>query len=361
MKVFGRLVVGASLILSSSCGRSAPTSPTAAAPVTPPVIVAVPPPAAPTLTAPNVPVVSVNTQRALLGGSEFRLIWSASGTSHRLLIGRSPGASDLLDTRLGLPTYVWLAPSAGTFFARVSSSNEVGESPASADFRLVSVDLRDVIDAMLYASGPLTDGVQSGPSISPNVTVCGFPDGHRVSLLFADDISEANVAKAQEFGRQYSANTGNTITIKSDRAGSNLTSWTILDVPPETIAIRQMTTDEMRQGGVCGPSLGCNTGGPRCPSSNFRSRGLTTIRSPDGGLAIAHEVAHAYGLFHLNYPAGTYLSTPLMKGSRDQSSGVDLQQNLTETEAAALDALHKAGVRTNARRGDLISRGLVNP
>lgn len=311
-----------------SCGGSAPSGPTGPGKASGPL-------------APS--AISVTSQRALLGGSEFQLLWTGTASSYKLSIGSSQGASDVALIETNGSTQTWLAPRAGTFSATVTAKTDIGESPPSAGLTLVSVDLRDVIEAMLFSEGPLSD-TRRVNTIDGVFSI--WPDGQRVSILVAPDIAEITRSRIAEFVTQYATITGNAVTGSITVTQNDMQDWGINQVPPSSIAVRL---------GFCsGLATGCNTGGPPAPGCGCLSanigRSITSLHTPDADY-VKHELGHAYGIGHIRVPAGTRLAPLLMGGNAGE---------ISETEAAAISAIRRSGFGRGGRRSQLVAAGLVN-
>jgi hypothetical protein len=301
---------------------------------------------------PSPPSLTAISERALLGGSEFQLTWTGSTAGYKLLIGSSPGASDIATIETTGPMYTWKAPRAGTFFATVTATTNNGESRTSASLPLVSVDLRDVIDAMLFSSGPLSD-TQRVNTIDSVFSI--WPDGSRLTILVAPDMADVTRTRITEFIDQYASITNNAVTASISVASSGMKDWTITQVPSNTIAVRFMAPGEMAQAGICtlNPGVGCNTGGPPAPGCGCVTanlgRSITTLHAPDADY-VKHELGHAYGMFHIRLPSGTKLVTLMGTGT---SAGI------SETEAAAISLIRQRGFGRGGRRSQLVAAGLV--
>ncbi len=303
-------------------------------------------------TAPSAPTnLSIASQEAELGGSEFQLSWSGSATRWDVSIGSSPGSSDVLQTEVPTREFQWRANRAGTntFYARVTAINDVGRSQASSELSLVSVDLKDIIDAMLFSSGPLSD--------APTRSATGaawYPwrDGTRVRIVMSSDTSNVPRTAAQRFIEQYAAMTDNAVTGVVEIIDDRLQQLTIQQVSNHTVAVRVVINPQAV--GLCtlsAPGDGCNTGGPPSVGVNANiGRSVTTLGAPDADY-LSHELGHAYGLWHVRIPAGARVKA--MMGLRSEGLG--------ETERRVLARARAAGLRNGSLRSQALAMGLVNP
>lgn len=117
-----------------------------------------------------------------MGGNTVVLVWrpvmGASG--YDLEIGSSPGAADIAQIATSEPFFGWQdAPPKRTFFVRVRARNSAGAGPPSVELKVVTVDLREVIEALFLGSGPL---LRSDVGCVRQGYWLGFPAGTTIRI-----------------------------------------------------------------------------------------------------------------------------------------------------------------------------------
>ena len=221
-------------ITVTGCGASSPTSPGPVA----------------------APVLTVASQAVEVGGSEFQLAWSGSGTTYEVSIGTSPGSSDVLTTDVAGVSTRWRAPRGGTYYARVKTKDGAGS--ASPEITLVSVDLRDVIDALWFDSGTLSDS-PTRPSF-PSAPFAAWSDGLVVRIVMSTETADTTRLGAQRFLDQYGSATDNAVTGTQVVTEDAMHELAFNQVPLNTVAVRVLR-------GWCASfflpvnTLGCAQGG----------------------------------------------------------------------------------------------------
>ncbi len=331
--------LGLICVIAVGCGGSSPTTPTPLTGTTTP--------APPTPTAPLAPTaLTLISQNADIGENEFEIAWSGSGDQYELSIGTATGLSDVLATDVPTPRYSWTARASGqrTYFARVTAKNNVGASPPSSELRLVFVDLRDVIDALLFTSGPMSETKRAGV---PTIQWTPWPDRSNVRILMSVELADITRQRAQRFIDHWASLTGNgvagVVTITDDR----MRDLTYQQVPVNTVAVRMVPDNHCT----------CNTGGPPSTYGGRTNPGksITTLNTPDSS-GITHELGHAYGMWHVYLPGGTKLTRPVMG-----PAGAGEHLEFSDLELRAITRMRSAGMRNGSTRATALARGLVNP
>jgi hypothetical protein len=105
-----------------------------------------------------VPSLRETSQKINATNNEMVLAWDGTAAAYQLVIGSNPGLSNLLSTEVTGTTYTWVSPrTAGTYYARVAVKSGESLGGFSNELSLVVLDVRNVIDALFFHSGPLAD------------------------------------------------------------------------------------------------------------------------------------------------------------------------------------------------------------
>jgi hypothetical protein len=289
------------------------------------------------------------SQKINATSNELTLAWTSGEASFQLVIGSSPGASDVLPpTIVAATTYTWISPrQGGAYYARVAAKRGDSTSPYSTELPLFVLDIRNVIDALFFRSGPMADT----PSTASTNPVAGvWADGTRLSVLVSNDAGDTARANAQGFADQYAALVGGAVTASATLTSDAMQNKDFRTLPEFTIGVRV-------QSGYCGVGpLGCVAigAGPQPVGPN---RAIVTL-DQIGPLylgATAHEMGHAYGMGHVTMPAAgqsqfRFLMNPAY-----------LTDQLSDAEKLAITLAHNAGLRGGWTRNQALAADLVNP
>jgi hypothetical protein len=314
------------LALAAGCGSSqSPTSPTTGGS----------PLVAPT-------TFLVTSQQIKTDSNQLTFSWVSTEASFQLIIGSSSGASDQLSQEVTGNTFTWTSPRpAKTYYARVAAKRGGATSAFSDELTLTIVDVRNMVEAMFFHTGPMSDANESGASS----TAVMWPDGTRLRVIVSSQAGESARANAQLFADQYAALTGDQITATTEMTGDSMQGVSPQSLPEFTIGIRV-------QSGVCSSgALACANYGPPL------GRSMITL-ALSGGLnvsATAHEMGHAYGMGHIQTPAA---GRPEFRFMMNSNSGAE---QMTDAEKLAVTFARSLGIRPAMPRSEAISRGLINP
>lgn len=324
------LLVIASLAGACGGGATSPTSPSASTD-------------APLLT-PSLLVIA--GQKVNATNNDVQLSWSGNGASYQLIIGTVSGASDLLNATVTGTTYTWTSPRAsGPYYVRVAGKRGDAMGPYSEELSVVVVDLRNVIDAMYFHAGPMSD-TPSNAAANPVAGV--WADGTRLRVLVSNDLGETARANAQTFADQYAALMGGAVTATAELTSTTFRSVDYTTLPEFTVALRVQT-------GVCPEAaLACAVYGPQPIGPN---RSMITFPTA-GGLnlsATAHEMGHAYGMGHVLIPVTGRPEFRFMMHTSASS------EQMTEIEKLAVSVARSSGVRAGMTRSQALAAGIVNP
>jgi len=323
------------VVLAAGCGSSgsssSPTSPTTSTTTSSQLLV---------------PTTFLNVgQKVNATTNEVQFSWSGNGTSYQLVIGSTSGASNLLSTEVTGTTYTWTSPrTGGTYFARVAAKRADATSAFSDELSIFVLDIRNVIDALFFRSGPMAD-TPSTASSNPSANL--WPDGTRVRVLVSSEAGETARVNAQTFADQYAALVGGAVT-----AATEITSDTMRGASYPSV-FADFTIGVRIQPGFCGGALGCVpiVDGPSS------KKAIVTLEQSSGLTvgATAHEMAHAYGFGHVTVPVSGRPEFRFM-----MNPGY-LADQLSDVEKLAITLARSGGIRPGTRRSEALSLNLVNP
>jgi hypothetical protein len=285
------------------------------------------------------------SQQIRTDGNTLTFSWVSSETTFQLVIGSSSGASDVLSTTVTGNSFTWTSPRpARTYYAKVAAKRGDATSPFSDELTLTIVDIRNMVEAMFFHTGPMSDANENGRS---DVAVL-WPDGTHLRVLVSTGAGETARANAQTFADQYAALVGGNITATTETTSDQMQNTLAGSLPAFTIGVRV-------QAGICtSGALACANYGPS-PAGNNRS--MVTL-ALSGGLnvgASAHEMGHAYGMGHIQTPASGRPEFRFMMNSNSGSEQMTDAEKLTVTFARSL------GLRPSMSRSEAIAIGAINP
>jgi hypothetical protein len=275
--------------------------------------------------------------------NEFQLAWTSSEASFQVVIGRTSGGSELVNQTVTGQTFTWSSPrEGGTYFARVAARRGDATSAFSGEVSLVVIDVRDVIDAMFFHAGALSDGAE----VSANPVAGVWADGTALRVLVSAAAGETARANAQIFADQYAALVGGAVTAVVETSSETFEGIQVSALAANTIAVRI-------QANVCdGGALGCATYGPSPLGPN---RSIITLPQAAGinFSAVPHEMGHAYGMGHIQ--TATILR-PELRFMMNSNSG---NEQMTEPEKLAITLARQAGLRAGWTRSQAAAAGLI--
>ncbi len=297
---------------AAACGSSgSPSAPSGAAPI-------------------PVPSFRQTSQKINATNNELQLSWDGSAAAYQLVIGSNPGSSNLLSTEVTGTTYTWVSPRSGF-------SNELS---------LVVLDVRNVIDALYFHSGPLAD---QPADANTNPVTSVWADGTVLSVPVSMEAGDTARANAQTFAGQYAALVGGAVTATFSLTSDSMHDKDFRTFPEFTIGIRV-------QSGYCGGALGCVPLGSG-PAPGGPNRSIVTLEQGSGLYlsATAHEMGHAYGFGHVTPPAAGRAEFRFMM------SPLGASEQMTDAEKLAITLARAAGLRAGWKRSQALAADLVNP
>ncbi len=280
--------------------------------------------------------------------NEMQFSWDAGEPSYQLVIGSSPGTSNILSTPpITGTTYTWVSPrQAGAYYARLVAKRGDSTSAFSTELSLFVVDIRNVIDALYFRSGPMADT----PSNATTNPVAGvWADGTRINVLVSNEAGTTALANAQTFTDLYAVLMGGAVTASLSMTSDTMRDRDYRGFPEFTIGVRV-------QPGFCGGALGCVPVGSG-PAPVGPNKSIVTLEQGSGLYlsATAHEMGHAYGIGHVVVPIAGRQELRFMM------SPVNASEQMTDVEKLAITLARQAGIRPGMTRSEAQLRDMVNP
>lgn len=329
-----RALVLAAAIIAAACGSSSPASPSNST-------------GSNSLSATSSFVVSL--QQLSMTANTVSFTWASTGaTTYKMMIGSSSGASDLINADVTGTTYSWAGPrTAGIFYARVAPTSEGQTGTVSTELPVFTLDLRNMIDAMYFGVGPMSQSPTFNPTaFNTQLPAAIWPDGTALTVLVTNEAGSVSLASAQRFTSEYLAATSNHVTATVSTTAQDFKGVALTALPANTIVVRvdQVCT----QVGV----VACANFGPT-PVGTTRS--FVNLNTSAGSISVAHEIGHSFGLNHVAVSAGArpefaFLLNPSLAS-----------QQMTEAEKAVLSAARAGGMRNGWNRAQALAAGLVLP
>jgi hypothetical protein len=277
--------------------------------------------------------------------------WSGSASSYRVQVGATSGASDILNVETTAQSYSWAAPRTATiYYARVVPVSGGQNGTASTELPVFTLDMRNVIDALFFGYGPMSDANGRAPASSAAI----WADGVTINLIVTDESGDVSLQAARTFAADYLAATSNFITINISTTSTRYTGVAYPSgIPANTVVIRVDNSICPQVGVIACAYYGPSPYGPGNSFVNLNA--APTASTPGGSVAIAHEIGHAFGLHHLKMDSSArqefrFLLNPTL-----------VTQQLSTVEKDAIAAARAGGMRAGWTRAQALAAGLVLP
>lgn len=306
-------------------------------------------PAAPSTSTLAAPTNFVTASQAVtMTSNVLGFTWSGSSSTYKILIGSTAGASDLVSADVTGTSYTWTAPrTANIYYARVVATSGGQTSSPATEIPVFTIDMRNMIDALFFGFGPMSDAGTNGPASSAAVWVDGAP----ISVLVTTEAGAASLTAAQTFVADYLAATSNYISVSIDTTPQTYKGVSLAAIPANTVVVRVDNTVCPQVGVIACAFYGPLPYGPGRSTVNLNA--APTGTTPDSWRAIAHEIGHAFGLHHLTQTTSAraefrFLMNPTL-----------VADQLTTAEKTAIAAARAGGIRPGWTRAQAVAAGLV--
>jgi len=327
-----RLLVYMACVSAVACGSKSPAAPSSSG----------------TLAAPTNFVIA--SQQVTMTSNIVGLSWSGTASAYKVFAGSTAGASDLLSLEVTGTSYTWTAPrTAGIFYVRVVATSGGQTSSSATELPVFTIDMRNMIDALFFGYGPMSDANGAAPASS----VAVWPDGGTISVLVTEQAGAASLTAAQTFVSDYLAATSNFISAPITTTPQTYFGLSLGAIPENTVVVRVDNTVCPQVGVIACAYYGPRPFGPGRSTVNLNA--APTGSTPDSWRAIAHEIGHAFGLHHLAQTSGArvefrFLMNPTL-----------VADQLTLAEKTAIAAARAGGIRPGWTRSQALAAGLVLP
>ncbi len=307
-------------------------------------------PAAPSTTSNSPTNFAITLQQVTMTSNLVAFSWSGSSSTYKVFAGSAAGLSDLLSADVTGTTYTWTAPrTAGIFYVRVAATTGGVAGTASTELPVFTIDMRNVIDALYFGYGPMSDANGNPPASSAAV----WADGATITTLVTTESGDVTLAAARSFINDYLAASSNFISAPIDTTTTRYNGVSLLSIPLNTVIVRVDNTICPQVGVIACAYYGPLPYGPGRSFVNLN--GAPTSTTPGGSVAISHEIGHSFGLHHLSQNASAraefrFLMNPVLVSSQ-----------LSEVEKTAIGLARAGGIRPGWTRSQALAAGLVLP
>lgn len=289
---------------------------------------------------------------------EFR--WAGTGaSSYHLEIGSSSGASDVASFDTSGPTtaFTWTGVGIGNFYARVRGRQGTTLGAASNEVLVGSVDARQIVDALVFAYGPLAVVGNFGRGLLTGYwqdRVLGWEPGTGFTVILGESVPAAFASSTEKTLQQIEPATKGAV-----HAGAAGRQPDPLPSPgPGEVTISMLTVEEVKDQCSCTNCVGCATTWYRAAFAQ-RAR---ILMSPEAEVATAaHELGHVIGLAHAISAAG--VRPPLTMGlTTDAKYAPSGRMDVLEPATIRmLETIYGAGLTAGSTRRQFEAAGLVLP
>lgn len=294
------------------------------------------------------------------GGSVVEFQWVGTGApGYRLEIGRSSGAWDVAVLEIPGPAtrYTWSGVPIGTFYARVRAVQGGSAGAPSAEVVIGSIDARHMIDALLFAYGPLAVASNLGRGLMGGAwqdRMLGWQPGAGFGLVLAESLPADFVASAEKAVQQIGPATGWAV-----QAGVAERRPDPLAYPGSgEVTLAMVSVQEVRDQCACDSCVGC----ARTWYAGSFARRARIVLSPEASPpTVAHEIGHVIGLAHVISAAGVRPSFTMGMTTDGQYSPRGRLDVLDPATIRMLETVYGRGLTAGSTRRQFEAAGLVSP
>ena len=275
------------------------------------------------------------------------LTWKGTTSTYRLTVGSNPQTQDVLVVDVTGTSYTWTAPRGERwYYVRVFSMANGQLSAASSEYPVFTIDMRNIIDALYFRGGPMSD-TPSNALGNPAAGV--WADGTHLQVRISQATGDITSVNAAQFVNEYASTVFGAITATTEMTPEDFRTTSVNELPLFTIGVRVSNT-------VCGTgALACANYGPSPLGSN-RSMVTLVTTAENSQRAIAHEMGHAYGMGHVKVLTATRPELNFMMSPVYNFTG-----RMSDAEKTAIAVARDAGLRPGWTRSQALAAGLVSP
>jgi hypothetical protein len=287
------------------------------------------------------------------GGTTVAFQWTGSDASaYTVEIGSSSAGSDVARLDAGAATsFSWSGVPVGTFYARVVPRQGTTVGTASNEVIVGSIDARQMIDALIFGSGPLAvAGNAAGPLQADRME--GWQPGSTLRVTIGESApSYVTTAVEKTVAQVGPATVGTVQAIVYGRAPDPLPS-----PAPGDVTVSMLSAADVKDQCICTNCVGCAWQWLR---GSVVTRGRILISTDAQHSAAAHELGHIVGLAHIISAAGVRPAFT-MGFTTDGKYSPDAQLDVLDPATVRMLAtLYGMGLTAGSSRTQFEAAGLV--
>ena len=246
----------------------------------------------------------------------------------------------------------------GVSYARVRAKNASTTSAAGAELRFIVPDIRDIIEALFFQTGPNRYTDPNGNSGVGASFMLAWAPGSNIQTRVAG-VNDEEVGHVERSLQQVEEATHGSVR------GSIVERLTEPFAPNNLLVrgeLRVVVHSDMQT--YCGNATVAGCGGWSISPPAFVTASAVRARPGQAGDLFMHELGHSVlGLQHIQLGPWRNLSETSWPGLPRPTmfpSSVVGPPVLTPTELDAIKMVYGAGLRGGARRADFYAAGLIN-
>lgn len=288
--------------------------------------------------------------------------WNAvpGATGYVLEIGRTTNGTEFAVTTLdgGPTTHLATDLPAGISFARVRAKTASATSAASPEIRFIVPDIRDIIEALFFQTGPNRYTDPNGNSGGANTVWLAWAPGSNIRARVGGLSDQESEHVARSLEQVEEATNGRVRGSIVERLAEPFAPNSML-TPGE---LRVVVTSDMLT--YCGNATVGGCGGHGLGVQGFISSSHVSAKPGQPAELFMHELGHSVlALQHIQLGPWQTLNQTSWPGLPQPTmfpTAVDRPAALTPTELDAIKMVYAAGLRVAARRADFYAAGLIN-
>jgi hypothetical protein len=287
------------------------------------------------------------------GATTVAFQWSGSDASaYTLEVGSASSGSDVGRFDAGASTsFTWSGAPVGTFYARVVPRQGTTAGTASNEVIVGSIDARQMIDALIFGSGPLAvAGNAAGPLQADRME--GWQPGSTMRVTIGESAPSYVTTAVEKTAAQVGPATAGTVqAVVSGRAPDPLPS-----PAPGEVTVSLLSAADVKDQCTCTNCVGCAWQWLR---GSVVTRGRILISTDAQHSAAAHELGHIVGLAHIISAAGVRPAFT-MGFTTDGKYSPDAQLDVLDPATVRmLETLYGTGLTAGSSRTQFEAAGLV--